>query len=82
MNTVPSRINPKYKMHMLVKYECLECEKSFILSQKQADESEEITCPYCKAENVESVSMMVDSDQLEELGCMGIGHVEESEGIE
>lgn len=80
MNTVSSRTNPNYKMHMLVKYECLECEKSFILSQRQANESEKITCPYCSSESIEDVAMMVDRDKLEELGCMGIGHVEESEG--
>ncbi len=80
--TVPSSINSNYKMHVLVKYECLECERNFILSQKQVDDfREDITCPYCKAYNVESISWLEDMTMLEGLGCIGIGHVEKQKEV-
>lgn len=82
INTVPSSMNPNYRMHMLAKYECLDCENSFILSKKQADEANEITCPYCRTDKIEEVALMVDSDSLEEMGCMGIHHMEEGESNE
>lgn len=77
-NTVASKYNPNYKMHVLVKYECLECERSFILSKKQVDDLEgfDVSCPYCGNYNVEDTVIMDDPDSLEELGCMAISHVE------
>jgi len=78
-NTVDSKINPNYKMHVLVKYECLECDKSFILSKKYVDDLKgiDVSCPYCDSYNVEDTVIMDDPEELEALGCMGIGHVEE-----
>lgn len=78
-NTVSSKINPNYKMHVLVKYECLECDKSFILSKKYVDDLKgiDVSCPYCDSYNVEDTVIMDDPEELEALGCMGIGHVEE-----
>lgn|GEM_PF-2403648 len=80
-NTVDSRMNPNYKMHVLVKYECLECEKSFILSKKFVDDLKgiDVSCPYCGNFNVEDTVIMDDQDSLDELGCLGIGHLEEEE---
>jgi len=78
-NTVSSKINPNYKMHVLVKYECLECDKSFILSKKYVDDLKgiDVSCPYWDSYNVEDTVIMDDPEELEALGCMGIGHVEE-----
>lgn len=80
-NTVASKYNPNYKMHVLVKYECLECERSFILSKKQVDDFEgiDVSCPYCGNYNVEDTVIMDDPDSIEDLGCMGIGHIEKEQ---
>lgn len=77
--TIGSRWNDKYRMHILTKYECLECGRHAILSNKEVKDAEkhgEITCPYCNNDSLEWVSMMDDPDSLDELGCMGIGHLE------
>lgn len=76
--TISSRLNPKYKIHKLIKYQCLNCNKEFILSQYQAYNID-VSCPYCKSGNAEAVVWMDDYDRLDQLGCMGIGHLE-SEG--
>ena len=83
-NTVEARNNPNYKMHVLVKYECLECEKSFILSKKFVDDLKgiDVSCPYCGNYNVEDTVIMDDQDSLDELGCLGIGHLEDEEEME
>lgn len=78
-NTIGSRLNDKYRMHILVKFECLECGRHAILSKKEfedAEKHEDVLCPYCRNDSLEWVSMMDDPDSLDELGCMGIGHLE------
>lgn len=77
-NTVDGKWNPNYKMHVLAKWECLECEREFILSKKFADGLvDDVNCPYCGSYNVEETVMMDDPDDLSALGCMGISHVED-----
>lgn len=79
-NTVEARNNPNYKMHVLGKYECLTCERSSILGRKEVDDLEEaVRCPYCGSYNMEGTVIMDDQDSLDELGCLGIGHLEYEE---
>ena len=85
-NTVTSRYNPNYRMHTLVKYKCQYCDKSFILNKKQVDDIKDrgmkIICPYCgncETKHIEDVAMADDPDSIDDLGCMGIGHIEKEE---
>lgn len=69
----------KYVSDDLFKYECLECERHFIVSEYIAEQLDfQIYCPYCKSESVEAVAGCND-ELLDELGCFGIYHYEESD---
>lgn len=81
-STVDSRMNPNYKMHILVKHTCLECGRHIILSKKELEDAEgdphlEPCCSYCGSISIESETWLDDPDILDELGCFGIGHLEE-----
>lgn len=82
-NTVDSRMNPNYKMHILVKHTCLRCGRHIILSKKELEDVEEPylepCCSYCGSTSIESETWLDDPDILDELGCLGIGHLEEEE---
>lgn len=65
-----SPYNPSYIIPDLLKYQCLDCEAEFILSEKFKEKKAH--CPYCKSDNVEAFVAMVNPDRLEELGCMAI----------
>lgn len=68
--------NPNYYLDELVKYLCWGCERRFIVSDYQVKQlgAEAIRCPYCQSDDIEAYVWMNDQDQLEELGCIGIGH--------
>ncbi len=69
-------MNPHYYLDELVKYLCWDCEREFVLSECQAKQvrEENIKCPYCQSDDIEAHVRVVDQDQLEELGCIGMGH--------
>lgn len=60
--------NPKYVILNLIKYECGQCKRQFILSTKY--DNNRARCPYCESQAIEGIVMMDDPEQLEELGCM------------
>jgi DNA-directed RNA polymerase subunit RPC12/RpoP len=60
----------------LTKYECHDCGKQFIVSDRAATNTI-IWCPYCTSEETESIVWMDDKERLNELGCLGIYHDEE-----
>lgn len=67
--------NPNYYIDELVKWQCLECDKEFILSEYQVAHSRgHIRCPYCISDAVEAYVALINQDTLEELGCMAISH--------
>ena len=68
--------NSNYYLDELVKYLCWGCEREFIISEYQAKQvgTNHIGCPYCHSDNIMAYVWMIDQEQLEELGCMGIGH--------
>lgn len=61
----------------LVKYECYQCKRQFILGEQTTLESTElgrkVSCPYCRTEDISWASRTID-ENLEELdmGCVGI----------
>lgn len=59
------------------KYECLDCEKQFIIGEKLVADcpSGFPLCPYCGQSNVECVSWTEDnqlSELCSEMGCLAI----------
>lgn len=68
--------NMKYVPDNLMKCQCLECERQFIVSDYQARKIDYIlNCPYCKSEITEPIAGC-NEDLLDELGCFGIYHYE------
>lgn len=62
-----------YVYHNLVKYHCYPCDKEFIVSEYQRNNSKnKIICPYCHDDIVEAYVWM--NEDLEELGDLAIGH--------
>ncbi len=70
-----------YVLDNLIKYHCFECHSEFILSEYQVENStKKIICPYCHGQDMEAYVLLdEDDDLLYELGCMGIGHHEDTE---
>lgn len=69
-----------YVLDTLVKYHCFDCDKEFILSEFQVRNSHrDIVCPYCHGKDIKDYVFMDNEDDLDALGCMGIGHHENPE---
>lgn len=67
----------------LVKYQCFECDKQFIVGAMDEKEKKPICCPYCQSETIDDM-VNVEPDQdyskwLEEMGCMGIYYNKEGD---
>jgi rRNA maturation endonuclease Nob1 len=67
-----SSYTPNYIIPDLIKYQCILCDKQFILSE--AYDNSTAKCPYCGSLHIESTAVMEDPDKLEELGCMAISN--------
>jgi len=65
-----SPYNPNYIIPDLHKYQCLKCNKEFILST--AYDNSHAKCPYCGSLHIEHFVTMDDPDKLSELGCIAI----------
>ena len=67
----------KYVPDNLMKCQCLECERQFIVSDYQARKIDYILiCPYCGSEITEPIAGC-NEELLDELGCFGIYHYEQ-----
>lgn len=66
-----------YVLDNLVKYHCFNCNSEFILSEYKAEIAEKITCPYCQDKDVEGYVFLNNEEELNELGCLAIGHHED-----
>lgn len=71
-----------------IKYECLDCQKEFIVGKETSEEhGEKLHCPYCGSNNTEWESCTTD-ELLEEwesegfIGCTWIHRSVEIEGNE
>lgn len=74
------KVNRKYILDHLEKHQCLGCGEEFILSSYVKEKVNHNSCPYCKCDFTEAITLC-DNELLQELGCLGIGHYEE-EGLE
>ena len=62
----------------LGKHNCLNCEEQFIVSEHVKNKVSTIYCPYCKSQNTEAI-VWLESDEVDNLGCFGIYHIEEGD---
>ncbi|WP_248663237.1 hypothetical protein [Fuchsiella alkaliacetigena] len=74
-------VNPRtnYYYDNLIRYECLECEKGFIVGKYLSQNSDkDIICPYYHSDRVEADACS-DDDLLEryQLGCLNLGYYKE-----
>jgi DNA-directed RNA polymerase subunit RPC12/RpoP len=62
----------------LIKYQCQECNKEFIVSmndiEKVKEEYKDIFCPFCliKATQISFITKETHKDFLSDFGCIGI----------
>lgn len=60
----------------LLKYECLDCHKAFIVGKELIRENK-VACPYCSSRYTECVAGPPDDNDAlyDELGCMSISNI-------
>ncbi len=68
----------------LVKYECYDCEKEFIVGLIDYEEQKPICCPFCNSINIDDVVLAEPNKDyspqwLYEMGCMGINIYKEGD---
>lgn len=63
----------------LLKYECITCNREFIVEQELTDQNKSMVCPYCASGITEWVAGPPNDEAAlyDELGCMGIGFEKE-----